>query len=90
MTDVYSYSNRQTRTGISLANLSDRQVVPMFEQEEDAERYVYLIDECTDPMAPELDVIEIEKDAIIKACKSMGHDYVVYSEDDLIIPPLSL
>ncbi|BCU94240.1 MAG: hypothetical protein CM15mV4_2050 [Caudoviricetes sp.] len=39
---------------------------------------------------PELDVIEIEKDAIIKACKSMGHDYVVYSEDDLIIPPLSL
>ncbi|BCU94241.1 MAG: hypothetical protein CM15mV4_2060 [Caudoviricetes sp.] len=35
----------------SLANLSDRQVVPMFEQEEDAERYVYLIDECTDPMA---------------------------------------
>ena len=74
----------------SLANLSDRQVVPMFEQEEDAERYVYLIDECTDPMAPELDVIEIEKDAILKACKSLGHDYVVYSEDDLIIPPLSL
>ena len=71
----------------SLANLSDRQVVPMFEQEEDAERYVYLIDESTDPIAPELDVIEIEKDAIIKACKSMGHDYVVYSEDDLIIPP---
>ena len=74
----------------SLANTAERQVVPMFEQEEDAERYVYLIDECTDPMAPELDVIEIEKDAIIKACKSKGHDYVVYSEDDLIIPPLSL
>ena len=59
----------------SLANTAERQVVPMFEQE------------GTDPMAPELDVIEIEKDAIIKACKSMGHDYVVYSEDDLIIPP---
>lgn len=74
----------------SLADVSDRQVIPCFEQEEDAERYVYLIDECTDPMAPELDVIEIEKDAIIKACKSQGHDYVVYSKDDLIIPPLSL
>ncbi len=74
----------------SLANVADRQVIPCFEQEEDAERYVYLIDECTDPMAPELDVIEIEKDAIIRACKSQGHDYVVYSEDDLIIPPLSL
>ena len=36
----------------SLANIAERQVVPMFEQEEDAERYVYLIDECTDPMAP--------------------------------------
>ena len=36
----------------SLANTAERQVVPMFEQEEDAERYVYLIDESTDPIAP--------------------------------------
>jgi len=71
----------------SLTNIQDNQVVPMFEQEEDAERYVYLIDELEDPMAPELDVVEIDGDAIITACESQGHAYVVFSKDDLIIPP---
>lgn len=74
----------------SLGNTEDHQVIPMFEEEEDAERYVYLVDELKDPMAPELDVIEIEKDAIIHACKSQGHGFVVYSADDLIIPPIVL
>ncbi len=68
-------------------NNDDIQVVPMFEEEEDAERYVYLVDELADPMAPELDVIEIDGDAIITACESQGHEYVVFSKDDLIIPP---
>ena len=32
-------------------NNDDIQVVPMFEEEEDAERYVYLVDELADPMS---------------------------------------
>ncbi len=56
----------------SLNNIDDIQVVPMFEEEEDAERYVYLVDELADPMAPELDVVEIDGDAIITVCESQG------------------
>lgn len=74
----------------SLSGANDEQVVPMFLHFEDAERYVYLIDELRDPMAPELDVVEVEDDAIIEACESHGHPYVVFDEDDLLIPPRSL
>jgi len=74
----------------SLTGADDEQVVPMFLHQEDAERYVYLIDETRNPMAPELDVVEVEDDAIIEACESHGHNYVVFDEDDLLIPPRSL
>lgn len=74
----------------SLTGTDEEQVVPMFLHSEDAERYVYLIDELRDPMAPELDVVEVEDDAIIGACESHGHPYVVFDEDDLLIPPRSL
>jgi hypothetical protein len=74
----------------SLTGTDEEQVVPMFLNFEDAERYVYLIDELRDPMAPELDVVEVEDDAIIGACESHGHPYVVFDEDDLLIPPRSL
>jgi len=63
------------------------QVVPMFEAEEDAERYVYLVDELNDPMTPELDVEEVDGDAIMKACDFQETNYVVFSKNDLIIPP---
>ena len=63
------------------------QIVPMFEAEEDAERYVYLVDELNDPETPELDVEEVDGDAIMKACDHQETNYVVYSKDDLIIPP---
>lgn len=74
----------------SLTGVNDEQVVPMFLNLEDAERYVYLIDESRDPMAPELDVVEVADDDIIGACESHGHNYVVFDEDDLLIPPRSL
>ena len=63
------------------------QVVPMFEAEVDAERYVYLVDELNDPMTPELDVEEVDGDAIMKACDFQETNYVVFSKNDLIIPP---
>ena len=71
----------------SLTGPDEEQIVPMFENGDDVERYVFLIDELRDPMAPELDVVEVEGDAIIGACESHGHSYVVFSENDLIIPP---
>ena len=71
----------------SVTGEDQEQVVPMFEAEADAERYCYLVDELNDPETPELDVEEVDGDAIMKACDHQETNYVVYSKDDLIIPP---
>ena len=74
----------------SVTGPNNEQVVPMFEAEEDAERYVFLVDEVSDPSIPELDVVEVEGDAIMSACASQNTDFVVFQKDDLIIPPRAL
>tara|TARA_Y100001970_G_scaffold240868_1_gene303949 strand:+ start:765 stop:1031 length:267 start_codon:yes stop_codon:yes gene_type:complete len=63
------------------------QVIPMFVDEEDAERYAYLVDEVNDFDLPELDVNEVDGESIMAACASQNTEFVVYDKDDLIIPP---
>jgi len=36
---------------------------------------------------PEMHVIEIENDAMIKTCEIHGYQYVVITPDDIVIPP---
>ena len=77
----------QPQQVFSVTGQDQEQVVPMFEAEEDAERYCYLVDELNDPATPELDVEEVDGPTIMKACDHQATNYVVYSRDDLIIPP---
>ena len=65
----------------------DFQVIPMFVDEEDAERYAFLIDEINELNLPELDVNEVDGESIMAACASQNTEFVVYDKDDLIIPP---
>ncbi len=65
----------------------DFQVIPMFVDEEDAERYAFLIDEINELGLPELDVMDVDGETIMAACASQNTEFVVYEKDDLIIPP---
>ena len=71
----------------SVNGVDDVQVVPMFVEEEDAERYVFLVDEVNDPAIPDLDVVEVDGAAIMAACASQNTEFIVFQKDDLIIPP---
>ena len=71
----------------SVMGPDEDQVVPMFTEEEDAERYAFMIDELNELNLPELDVAEVDSDAIMAACAHQQTQFVVYEKDDLIIPP---
>ena len=71
----------------SVTGPNEDQVVPMFTEEEDAERYAYMIDELNELDLPELDVADVDGDAIMAACHHQQTQFVVYEKDDLIIPP---
>ena len=58
---------------------------PLFEQADDAMRYVMQLSE--DEENPDLQVMNVEPEQIIQACRSQGQRYSIISADDLIIPP---
>ena len=47
----------------------------------------FLVDELNELDLPELDVMDVDADAIMAACAHQQTQFVVYEKDDLIIPP---
>ena len=69
----------------SVFDSKDERIVPLFVEEDDADRYVMALEEDEDN--PELEVLETEADFIINSCKAQGQKFSIISPDDLIIPP---
>ena len=69
----------------SVFNKEEQRIVPLFELQDDAIRYVMQLAE--DEENPELQVMNVEPDHIINACRSQGQKWSIITSDDLIIPP---
>ena len=59
-------------------------VLLMFEEEEDADRYVGLM-EVDD--YPEMNIMEIDDAVAIKACEMHDYMYNIVTPEDIIVPP---
>ncbi len=59
-------------------------VIYFFEDEDDAERYLGLL-EAED--YPPMKVVEVEDEVAIKTCKAYNHRYVIIKPNDFVIPP---
>ena len=69
----------------SVFNKEEQRIVPLFELQDDAVRYVMQLAE--DEENPELQVMNVEPDHIIQACRSQGQKWSIITSDDLIVPP---
>ena len=69
----------------SVFNEKEDRIVPLFEQADDAIRYVLQLGE--DEENPDLQIMNVEPEHIIHACRTQGQKYSIISADDLIIPP---
>ena len=69
----------------SVFNKEEQRIVPLFELQDDAVRYVMQLAE--DEENPELQVMNVEPDHIINACRSQGQKWSIITSDDLIVPP---
>jgi hypothetical protein len=61
------------------------QIIPIFEDQDDAERYAIQLLELNN--GPDLSIVEIDRELIIAACEDRSHKYAIISQDDFIIPP---
>ena len=69
----------------SVFDKQDDRIVPLFEQADDALRYVMQLAE--DDENPELQIMNVQPDQIIQACRMQGQKYSIISADDFIVPP---
>ena len=69
----------------SVFDAHEQRIVPIFVEEDDADRYVMTLED--DEENPDLEVIETEPEQIIHACRQQGQRFSIITADDFIIPP---
>ena len=69
----------------SVYDEEEKRVIPIFQLEDDADRYLLQLQENV--TYPKMDVVEMEDHVIIDACQQRGEPFTVITADDLLIPP---
>ena len=59
-------------------------ILYLFEEEDDAIRFAMMLEESG---SPEMNVIEVEDEIMIKTCEHHDYKYVVITPNDIVIPP---
>jgi|TARA_B100000925_G_C21962358_1_gene453973 hypothetical protein len=72
----------------SVYDEEDKRVIPIFQLEDDADRYLLQLQENVS--YPKMEVVEMEDHVIIDACQQKGQPFTVITPDDLLIPPDNL
>jgi len=84
---MYILTLQGQETGVfSLVNDLGEQVIPLFQEYDDADRYNILMDDLTEKKVP-LDITEVDEEVIVTACEDRDQKYAIITPDDLLIPP---
>ncbi len=63
----------------------DNRVVPIFQEEDDADRYLGMIEDMGE--YPVMEILEIDGQDMINACQQRGQRFLIVTPDDFLIPP---
>ena len=82
---ILTVKGKENDGAYSVGNVEGEQVLYLFEQEDDAVRFALQLE---DQDYPEMHVIEIDDDLMLKTCNMNDYRYTVITENDIVIPPL--
>ena len=81
---ILTGEGKEREGAYSVANDLGEKVLYIFEQEDDAARYAMMLEEEN---YPDMTLLEIEDEVIIKTCEQNGYHYTIITPNDIIIPP---
>jgi hypothetical protein len=81
---ILTINGRETEGAYSVLDDEGEHILYLFEEEDDAVRYAMMLEEDG---YPEMHVIEIEDEVMIKTCEMHGYQYTLITPDDIVIPP---
>ena len=81
---ILTIEGKEKEGAYSVANEIGEKVLYIFEEEDDATRYAMMLEEEN---YPDMTLLEIEDEVIIKTCEQNGYHYTIITPNDIIIPP---
>lgn len=81
---ILTVLGKETDGAYSVANKDGKDILYIFEEEDDASRYAMMLEESG---SPEMHVIEVDDDAMIEACVMHKYSYTIITPNDIVIPP---
>jgi hypothetical protein len=81
---IITVAGKERKGAYSLIDEDNEEVLFIFEEEDDATRYVMQLE---DMGYPKMKVLEVEDEVMIKTCEMHGHRYTVITSNDIVIPP---
>jgi hypothetical protein len=81
---ILTINGRESEGAYSVTDDDGDQVLYLFSEEDDATRYAMMMEEND---YPEMHVIEIEDEVMLKICEAHGYQYTLITSDDIVIPP---
>jgi hypothetical protein len=76
--------NKKDEGAYAVKDKNGQKVLFMFEEEDDAIRYAFQLEDEHDVS---MTTVEVEKDLAIKACEMYNYQYAIITPEDIVIPP---
>ena len=83
---LLTLKDRKDDGAFAVEDDSGDNVLFLFEQEDDAERYAMMLN---DNEGSDMIVIDVDGKLAIKTCRMYNYKYAVITPDDIVIPPRS-
>ena len=83
---ILTVAGKENEGAYSVVDDDGDHILYLFEGEDDAIRYALMLE---DEGSPEMHVIEVEDDVMIKTCEHHDYKYVIITPNDIVIPPSS-
>ena len=81
---ILTIEGKEREGAYAVADKGGGQILYIFEEEDDAERYAMMLE---DDGYPDMNVVEVNEELMIKTCHIHGHEYAVITKNDIVIPP---
>ena len=81
---ILTIKGKEKEGAYSVIDDDGEHILYLFQEEDDATRYAMMLE---DDGYPEMHVIEIEDEVMIKTCEMHGYQYALITPNDIVIPP---
>ena len=81
---IITINGREKEGAYSVIDDDGEHILYLFQEEDDATRYAMMLEEDG---YPEMHVIEIGDEVMIKTCEMHDYQYTLITSNDIVIPP---